>query len=68
MRDPRMCRCTIGTIDYELVDQGELRCDQCGRRWHLDPNRGWQADPPVRPPVARPTRSYPTRSDYPRNR
>jgi hypothetical protein len=45
--DPAWHRCTIGELDYTLVDHGSIRCAPerggCGRTWHFVEGRGWAA-------------------------
>lgn len=39
VRHPHTCRCTI--LDYSLVDEGQIRCRDCGRTWRLVGRSWW---------------------------
>lgn len=39
IRHPHSCRCS--SFDYSRVDEGQIRCRDCGRVWRLRGRQGW---------------------------
>jgi hypothetical protein len=48
VKNPLLCRCDVGTIDYSKVDEGRLICRACRRVWKFIPGSGWSPTPLTR--------------------